>query len=303
MNLIKVALIGYGHLGKWHAEKIATHPSSHLYAVVDPMDSNLEVAAAKYPKVKLVKNLEEVIAQVDAVVIVSPTSTHFKLLKLVLAAGKHIFCEKPLCRNLIESKEILKLISTQQKCFMVGHSERFQPFWEEVDVINWPTTTFRRVTPFKGRAADVDVLQDLAIHDIDLVHYLFQEKIKSIETKVLKKEVTDFVDHAVFEGTLLSGKKFLIESHRNSDFEAREVVGQNCKVDLMNSKLIAMNEETTFEKRDHLYLEHESFYQAILANNPSLVKTNFQEGHDALSVIEAVYESFEQKKSVSVNYN
>ena len=89
MSKLKIALVGYGHLGKWHAEKANT--LEELYAIVDPLEDNRDQAASKFPKAKVVSSLEEILDEVDAVLVVTPTKYHYEISSKVLKAKKHLF--------------------------------------------------------------------------------------------------------------------------------------------------------------------------------------------------------------------
>src|SRR5690606_27312243 len=117
--------------------------------------------------------------------IVTPTSTHFELCDYLVKQGKHVFCEKPLCAFY---DEVLKLetVLKEDKVLQVGHSERCHKAWEvlkeEFSEISAPwALKINRVAAFKGRATDVDVVQDLMIHDIDLLLFLMKKKPISVK--------------------------------------------------------------------------------------------------------------------------
>ena len=128
MSKVNVAVIGYGHLGKWHTQKAAGLENSNLVAIVEPF--NKEAAQADYPDVKIVDRINDVIDEIDAAIIVTPTSTHFELTKTLLENNKHVFCEKPLCSTHEQTKELEKYLG--DRVLQVGHSERCHQAWEKL---------------------------------------------------------------------------------------------------------------------------------------------------------------------------
>ncbi len=292
MNKVKVALIGYGHLGKWHAQKAEALNFSELVGIADLSDEQLSMAKENHPDVILTKDFKELYSKVDAFVIVTTTSSHHFLLKEVVQAGKHVFCEKPLCQTYEQAKEILGM--KQDKVYMTGHSERCHEVWQSkmFNLDGALDVHFKRVTPFKGRAADVDVLQDLTIHDIDLATYLLNEDIESIVVEKMEKSVTEYTDTLEAVATMQSGRKVRFTTDRNHDHEERSVHirgAHDIYIDLMNTKIRVDGEESDYNKRDHLLIEHESFYKAILTGSDPL--TSFEEGAQALKNLEMIYKA------------
>jgi predicted dehydrogenase len=167
------------------------------------------------------------------------------------------------------------------------------------------------VAPFKGRATDVDVVQDLAIHDLDLVLYLFKQKPKSISATGYKIRTTKW-DHASINVKLEEDCEALITVGRNATREVRdlEVISQMgmLSVDLFSNKIfIATNSqfgdgtfvsEESYNKRDHLLLEHKNFYKSIQEKSSPLV--NLKDGLNAVHLVDCTLKALETKKSEMV---
>src|SRR4051812_24585098 len=110
MNKVRVAVLGYGHLGKWHCQKVDAHKDvAEFVAIVEKFPAGQEAARANHPGVKVVSDIKEVIDQIDAAFIVTPTSTHFELVKYLLDNNKHVFCEKPVCSNDDEANKLREI--------------------------------------------------------------------------------------------------------------------------------------------------------------------------------------------------
>lgn len=297
MKKIKVALIGYGHLGKWHAQKIELQEQAELYAIIEVNTSQHESIQKLYPQTIITNSLSEVMANIDAGVVVTPTSYHSKLVCELLAHKKHVFCEKPLCSN---KEEVLDIKSLFDKAgdvaLQVGHSERFHKIWETFREYCQSSQNaiiqINRISPFKGRATDVDVTADLMIHDIDLLYYLFSDQVEIISSTGIKSLGVHF-DHVSTLFKLESGNKAWVNASRNSCSEERSLRVSDRRgelfIDLMNNKFErrdqtgALVEEGTYEKRDHLLLEHQAFYHAIINNKKPVI--DLSDGIRAVNIV------------------
>ncbi len=306
---IKVAIIGYGHLGKWHLEKALKFPCVQVVGVVDHSQEKENELKQKYPEISFFYSLHEIIDKIDAAFVVTPTSFHYEIAKVLLLKGKHVFCEKPLTDSEETALELLAIHKTQQSVFQVGHSERFHLCWEELlKNRNFLDDTqiiyFRRMAPFKGRALDVDVVSDLMIHDLDLFHYLFPNAkiLNFFTTKQCIKGPK--VDHVCSSANVENGPSALFIAGRYASREIREVEIVSSKgtllVDLLNCQISKALEEDsfevkteTYERRDHLFLEHQDFYQSILSQRPVLVGIN--EGVEAVMNFQKILGPLESK--------
>jgi predicted dehydrogenase len=316
MSKVKVAVIGYGHLGKWHCQKAAQLDNCEFIAIVEAFPGGREKAAQEHPNIRVCETVDEVINDVDAFVIVTPTSTHAGLVEKLLSAGKHVFCEKPLCSNTDEIKQIESNLNSYL-VLQVGHSERCHQAWEvlkqKFEKLSGQTIVkINRFAPFKGRATDVDVVQDLMIHDIDLMLYLFNKTPKKVKAYGFEIR-TEKYDHAVAQFDLGEGSICEITSGRNSTHEVRElevVSKDGCyRVDLMNNTWAfapkdqlsdgSFVEEHSYEKRDHLLLEQQYFYNSILNETKPFV--DFQDGKKAVEIIDCVIESLNNNKEVEIH--
>ncbi len=317
MKKVKVAVIGYGFLGKWHAQKAAAlSDNAELVAIVEKFPQGQEAAKANHPNVKIVSSINEVINEIDAAVIVTPTSTHFELCKYLLENNKHIFCEKPVCSNDEEAIQITKLAHGKKLVFQVGHSERCHEAWEKLAVelknVQVPyTVRINRVAAFKGRATDVDVVQDLAIHDLDLLSYILKFNPTKVRADGYKIR-TDKWDHATMELTDANGSVAYITVGRNHVKEIRDVEITSKSgmiyVDLFTNKLAiapkgevsegVFVKEDSYQKRDHLLVEHGHFYQSILNGSPVFV--NLEDGVKAVHLVDSVLKALETKQTVQI---
>ena len=299
MNKVKVAIIGHGHLGKWHAQKAEALETCDLVAIVESNKSAHDEIKKSYPDTQIVSSLDEVIDSIDAAFVITPTSFHHQIVIKLLKHNKHVFCEKPLCSSLEEAAEIQKAAEGKNLLIQVGHSERFHYIWEKFQdyLLNSKNAViqFTRISPFKGRATDVDVVQDLMIHDIDLLFHLFSAKVESIQSKGIKN-LSQHWDHVTSVMNINNGNTVIFNVGRNSCSEQRSLRVTDSRgelfVDLMNNRFELRDnkgevvESSEYPKRDHLLEEHKHFYESILHNKKAVV--DLDDGVNAVNLMHKV---------------
>ena len=179
--MLKVGVLGAGHLGKIHLRLLNQSEKYELVGFYDAFEENANKVAAEFGYKKF-DSIAELIAAVDVVDIVTPTIQHFECAKQVIEAGKHIFIEKPISNTVAEAEEIITLAKKHNVKGQVGHVERFNPAFTAVkDKINNPMfIETHRLAEFNPRGTDVPVVLDLMIHDIDAILSVVKSKVKSV---------------------------------------------------------------------------------------------------------------------------
>ena len=193
---LKVGVIGVGYLGQHHARIYSEIKDAELVAVVDADRERADVFAEKYGCTAY-SDFREILPQVDALSIVTPTLSHYFIALECLRAGKDILVEKPITGIVREADELI-LESEKGGCILqVGHLERYNPAVHNAfDIIKDPGfIESERLSPFLGRGTDVDVTVDLMIHDADIILSLVSSPVKEIKA-VGAKVVTDKIDFA-----------------------------------------------------------------------------------------------------------
>ncbi len=177
----KVAVIGVGYLGKYHAEKYARIETADLVGVIDIVAERAENVARRL-NTDYFTNYHEIMDRVDAVSIVVPTSDHFRVAHDFLEAGKHVLLEKPMTRDLDEARKLEKLAKEKGVVLQIGHLERFNPAVQAMlPLINSPMfIEAHRLALYKERGTEVDVILDLMIHDIDIILHIVKSPLKEI---------------------------------------------------------------------------------------------------------------------------
>lgn len=178
----RVAVIGVGYLGRFHAQKYAMMEEAELIGVVDSDPARAE-EAAKENKTKAFTSFEDLYGKVDAVSVVVPTEAHCKIGLEFLSRGIDVLMEKPIARNLAEADALIKEAARTGSVLQVGHLERFNGGFTTVAgrVKNPVYLECRRTSPFPNRSTDVDVVLDVMIHDIDLILNLVNSEVESVK--------------------------------------------------------------------------------------------------------------------------
>ncbi len=180
--MLKIGVLGAGHLGKIHLKcLLELNEAFHLVGFYDT-DSSVTNQVSGQMNVRTFCSLEEMLAEVDVVDIVTPTTTHFDLAKKAIQCGKHVFIEKPVTQTPDESSQLIKLAKGRNVTVQVGHVERFNPALLAVRGIALDPmfVEAHRLATFNPRGTDVPVVLDLMIHDIDIVLSLVKSPVKAI---------------------------------------------------------------------------------------------------------------------------
>ena len=182
MQKVRTAVIGVGYLGRFHAQKYASLPAAELVAVVDASAANREQVAAE-TGCRAVADYRDILGEVDAVSIATPTPLHYSIAQQCLERGIHVLVEKPITTTLEEARSLVDTAARVGRVLQVGHLERFNAAILALEgTLGTPRfVESHRLAPFKERGTDVNVVLDLMIHDIDLIQSLVAAPIASID--------------------------------------------------------------------------------------------------------------------------
>jgi len=180
-NPARIAVIGAGHLGRWHAQQLASLPEAQLVAICDPDPARQALAELHgCPLVTDHTRLDP--ADLDGVTIAAPTTLHRDLARHFLERGVPCLVEKPLAASSDEARELCELAESKGALLQVGHIERFNPALRAV-VRRIKEPSFLeavRVAPYPFRATDVGVVLDLMIHDLEIIMALVRREIREV---------------------------------------------------------------------------------------------------------------------------
>lgn len=181
MPKVKIGVVGVGYLGQYHAEKYASMEEADLVGVVDIDKKRAREIAKKYGA-KTYTNYKDLMGKVEAVSVVVPTTLHYAVASHFLKQGIDVLLEKPMTCTLAEASRLIKLAKARNLILQVGHLERFNPAVVALNnhLENPLFIESHRLSTFKGRGIDVDVVLDLMIHDIDVILNIVKSPLKDI---------------------------------------------------------------------------------------------------------------------------
>lgn len=202
-SAIPVAVVGVGHMGRHHARIYHELPQSNLVAVVDGNFARAQEVAAKYGA-KAFAHIDDLPNTVKAVTVAVPTVHHVSVGAALLRRGIDVLVEKPLAATVAEAQTLMDCARECNRVLTVGHTERFNPVIRAVQSLGiqprYVETT--RISPFSFRSADIGVVSDMMIHDIDIVLHLIRSRpvrVDAIGVNVLAKHEDVANARVVFE--------------------------------------------------------------------------------------------------------
>ena len=259
---IKVAVIGVGYLGAIHTRIFNEIPEADLVAVVDVDKQKLEKVSQKY-KVAGYEDYREVYDKIDAVSIVTPTSSHFKIAKDFLERGIPVLLEKPITTTIHEAEELVKISQEKNVSLQIGHVERFNPAIIALrdKVSDAKFIEAHRLAPVKLRSLDVGVVLDLMIHDLDIILSVVNSAPKLVQAVGVKLLTPQFEDMAnariIFENNAVANitasristksmrkiRFFTPSGYATTDFQAKEAFIYMKSKELLNFDIRNANPE------------------------------------------------------------
>lgn len=221
---IRVGVIGVGHLGQHHARIYSELEGVCLEAVVDSDISRAKEVAQRY-NCRAYSNYKDIIDSLQAVSIVVPTSVHYEIALDCLKRGKDVLLEKPITEKVIEAKRLISESEKKGLILQVGHIERYNPAVIAASKYIEEPVFFEaeRVSPFLGRASDVDVTLDLMIHDIDIISGFLGGATPRIKTAFGMSLITNKIDFVEACLEFESGQSAVLKASRVSDEVRRKL--------------------------------------------------------------------------------
>lgn len=328
---VRFAILGAGRIGKVHASAVASVPGAALVAISDPMPAAAEAVRAMYGCDVRSIDAIEASADVDAVVICTPTDTHADLIERFSRAGKAVFCEKPVDLSLDRVAACLKVVTESKATLMVGFNRRFDPDFMAVKAaidagrigkVEMVTISSRDpgAPPAEYITRSGGMFRDMTIHDFDMARWLLGEEVESVYASasvlVDKKigELGDFDSANVILRTA-SGKQAIITNSRRAAYgydQRIEVLGALGMVSAENhaENRIEIADKDGFHRAPLLNF-FMSRYTAAYANEIAAFVASVAEGaptpttgHDglmALALAEAALKSVAEGRSVLVS--
>ena len=279
--MLKVGVLGAGHLGKIHLRLLNESPKYELIGFYDPDDIIGQKVATEFGYVHF-ENINELIEAVDVVDIVTPTLSHYDCAKKAMEKGKHVFIEKPITNTLEEAEELLGLEVKHRVKGQVGHVERFNPAFSSVkDKIHNPMfIETHRLAEFNPRGTDVPVVLDLMIHDIDAILSVVHSEVRQINASGVSviSNSPDIANARIeFENGCvanLTASRISLKNMRKSRFFQRDAY---ISVDFLEKKVEVVKMKDAPETPgdfDMILQNAEGIKKQIYFENPDIIANN-----------------------------
>jgi len=305
MKKLGVAVLGVGFWGRNHARVLNELPNTELLAVCD-MDSTRAQTVAEKFGVEAYTNSKQLLKRKDVeAVSICTWSTNLAVeTARALKAEKHVLVEKPMASTLRQAKKILDLARRKERHLMVGFLERFNPgvqrfkvALEKGEIGDLVSATARRVTKWPERIGDVGVVKDTAIHDIDIMRYLFGEDPVAVYAMAGNLKHARFEDYAQIMLSFRGGKTAFIEANWLTPYKIRSLIATGSEAIMsLNYLTQEITIETAgqtltprYEWEEPLKLELQHFANCVLNNEEPLVTS--VDGLKALVIAEAALKS------------
>lgn len=321
--MLKVGVLGAGHLGKIHLRLLQQSDKYELVGFYDENQENAERISKEFGYTNF-STIAKLIHAVDVIDIVTPTLSHYKCAKVAIKSGKHIFIEKPIANTVEEAEEIIALAKEYNVKGQVGHVERFNPaFIATKNMIENPMfIETHRLAEFNPRGTDVPVVLDLMIHDIDAILSVVKSKVKNINASGVSviSDTPDIANARIeFENGCvanLTASRISMKNMRKTRFFQKDAyisvdfLEKKCEVVRMKDApevpgdfdMILQNAEGVkkqiyftnpdVEQNNAILDELESFANAIITDTPPVV--TLEQATDALRVAYQIINCFDK---------
>ena len=312
MKKLGVAVIGTGFWGRNHARVFTELKETELLAVCD-IDAERAKAVAKQFGVKAYTNTAKMLKRkdIEAVSVCTWSTSLAKEALKALKAGKHVLVEKPMAANLKQAENLLKTAEKEGLHLSVGFLMRFIPGLQYIreaimrkDLGELVCATAKRVSEWPERIGDIGVVKDLAIHDIDVMRYLFNSDPVAVYAKTGNMRHRKFEDYAHIMLTFEHGKNAFIEANWLTPYKTRVLVVTGskaiAKLDYITQELTIETAKETVQPRipwqEPLKLELQHFANCILGKEKPFITG--LDGLKALKIAEAALKSSKTGKLV-----
>jgi predicted dehydrogenase len=296
-----MAVIGVGHFGQFHAEKISALDNATLVGIADTNVKQARKIAKKHGA-EAVPDFRDLFGRIDAACVVVPTRFHYEVASACLENGIHVLVEKPITDELESAKKLVALSIQHERVLQVGHLVRFSGVVEALRrQIKRPLYIDSvRIAPYKPRGTDVNVILDLMVHDLDLILSLVDaplvsldaagapvispsEDIASARLKFANGCIANITASRISLKTERKMRIFEPDTYVTVDFDAQRIrTLRKGKGSLLPGIPKIDNEEQQYDEGDALEQEISSFVDAIASGRAPVVS-----GEDGVKALEA----------------
>lgn len=334
MNELRIGVIGVGEMGRRHAENVArAAPGAKLAAVADADRGRAQAVASELGAPAWFDDAGALSAhpEVDAVVISSPPKFHCEAIQAAAAAGKHIFCEKPLALSVAEADAALDAVARAGVILQVGHMRRYDPPYVEAkrrieageigDVLIFKSIGRDQETPSSAAAkiaVNGTLFHDSSSHDFDLARWLTGDEVVEVHAYAAALAIPEMGQHGAFDSGVVNlqfarGAIGNVESfmHAQYGYDIRtEIVGTKGTIQVgqirQTPTVILTRAGVTHDAITHWLARFADAYQRELADfvetvrNSRTPRVTGHDGRQSLAVAEAAVESWRERRPVAV---
>ncbi len=333
-NMINIGIIGAGRIGRLHAENMQHIPNVKIKGISDVMIAQMEDWAKEKNISIVTDNYEDLLRdpEIHAIFVCSPTTTHAEIIKKAAAAGKHIFCEKPVSFSVEETVEVINEVEKAGVKFQVGFNRRFDPNFKRLhDLVQQGqigTPHILKITSRDPKPPTIDYVRtsgglfmDMMIHDFDMARYIVNSEVVEVFAQgavLIDSEIGEAgdIDTAVVTLKFENGALGVIDNSRQAVYgydQRVEIFGDkgaatadNCRpttVELSTSDHVVKDKPLYFflERYSEAYIEEVKQFVHACMDNESVLCSGF-DGLQAQRIAKAAQESFEKGVPVKVEF-
>ena len=303
MEKVKVGIIGVGYLGTQHARILSYLEEAELIGVAD-IDFKKAMVIGNRHGVKYYDNYENMLDEIDAGIVATPTSEHFAISMKLLEQGKSVLVEKPITETVEQAEELVSVADKNGLILQIGHLERFNPAVEALeDLISEPKfIEVQRLGSFSARSLDIDVVLDLMIHDLDIIMALIKDEVKVIRSSGIhvlsdkidianaRLEFTSGCIATLTASRVHQGKVRKLRIFEPTSYYSIDYIDQEVKVFPLNGRQTDIK-TLKIKKEEPLKKELQNFFRCIIDGKKR--KVTGEEGLRALRLAYSVLDEAE----------
>jgi predicted dehydrogenase len=306
MEKVKVGIIGVGYLGTQHARILSYLERAELIGVAD-IDFKKAMVIGNRHGVKYYDNYENMLDEIDAGIVATPTSEHFAISMKLLSEGKSVLVEKPITETVEQAEELVSVANKNGLILQIGHLERFNPAVEALEnLISEPKfIEVQRLGSFSARSLDIDVVLDLMIHDLDIIMALIKDEVKVIRSSGIhvlsdkidianaRLEFTSGCIATLTASRVHQGKVRKLRIFEPTSYYSIDYIDQEVKVFPLNGRQTDIK-TLKIKKEEPLKKELQNFFRCVIDGKKRKVT-----GEEGLRALKLAYSVLSEAEGLS----
>lgn len=304
MDKVRVGIIGVGYLGMQHARILSYLEEAELKGVAD-INFKKAVEIGNRHGVRYFQNYEDMLDEIDAGIVATPTSEHFSVSMNLLNHRKSVLVEKPITETVEQGERLVEEAKKNGLILQVGHLERFNPAVEAVEnMISEPKfVEVQRLGSFSARSLDIDVVLDLMIHDLDIILAMIKDDVVGIRSSgihVLSEKIDIANARLEFKSGCVAtltasrvhqGKVRKLRIFEPTSYYSIDYIDQEVKIFPLNGRQADIK-TLKIQKEEPLKKELKNFIECIKENKTSKVS-----GEEGLRALRLAYNVLKETES------